>query len=216
MAKRVFVTATNTGIGKTYATLRLINESARKKLLPGVLKPIETGVVNIPQDGKALFQECKKYNKNFEKFRLEDIVPYRYSLPAAPYVAKKEESINIDKIFQALSKIEKECDLLFIEGAGGVMVPIEKDYYMIDLIRDLKAAVLLVTPSRLGSINDTLLSMEALRRRGIEFEWCVNLYEDKESFFEITYPFYRDNFERVPILQYDSSSIIETLVNIRP
>ncbi len=61
---------------------------------------------------------------------------------------------------------------------------------MIDLAKVLESKVLLVTPSRLGCINDTLLSMEALKAREIPFEWCVNLYEDKESFSKVTQPFY--------------------------
>ena len=74
------------------------------------------------------------------------------------------------------------------------MVPVTKDFMMIDLAKKLKAKVLLVTPSRLGCINDTLLSMEALRSRDMAFEWCVNLFEDRESFSEVTQPFYDEVF----------------------
>ena len=70
------------------------------------------------------------------------------------------------------------------------MVPITKDYMMIDLIKELDIKALLVTPSRLGCINDTLLSMEALNARSINFDWCVNVYEDIESFDEVTKPYY--------------------------
>jgi dethiobiotin synthetase len=61
---------------------------------------------------------------------------------------------------------------------------------MIDLIAELNIKTLLVTPSRLGCINDTLLSMEALKAREINFNWCVNLYEDKEEFEKVTQPYY--------------------------
>ena len=61
---------------------------------------------------------------------------------------------------------------------------------MIDLAKELNSKVLLVTPSRLGCINDTLLSIEALNSREINFDWCVNLYEDREDFWEVTQPFY--------------------------
>jgi dethiobiotin synthetase len=74
------------------------------------------------------------------------------------------------------------------------MVPITKDFMMMDLAKKLGSKVLLVTPSRLGCINDTLLSQEALKSRHIEFDWCVNLYEDKESFSEVTQPFYDEIF----------------------
>ena len=87
-------------------------------------------------------------------------------------------------------KLSKLCDILLVEGAGGLMVPVTKEYMIIDLIKELNVKTLLVTPSRLGCINDTLLSMEALKSRDIDFDWCVNVFEDKESFDEVTRPYY--------------------------
>ena len=65
---------------------------------------------------------------------------------------------------------------------------------IMDLIKELNIKTLLVTPSRLGCINDTLLSMEALKSRDIDFDWCVNVYEDKDSFQEVTQPYYDTAF----------------------
>ena len=70
------------------------------------------------------------------------------------------------------------------------MVPITAEYKMIDLIEELNCKTLLVTPSKLGCINDTLLSIEALKNRNINFDWCVNLHEDKNEFQKVTQPFY--------------------------
>ncbi len=66
------------------------------------------------------------------------------------------------------------------------MVPIKRDYMMIDLIEELDAKTLLITPSNLGCINDTMLSIEALERRDIDFDWCVNLYRDRDDFNRVT------------------------------
>jgi len=194
---RLFVTATNTSIGKTYTTLRLIELAAQKGLKPGCYKPIETGCDPIPHDGSKLLAKCQEFNKSFRNFSVEEIVPYRFSLPAAPFVAKNS-SIDIGSILQKATELEKSCDILFIEGAGGLMVPIECNYFMIDLIKDLQAPALLVTPSRLGSINDTLLSRMALENRGIDYLWYINLYEDKEKFNSITAPYYEKCMGEVP------------------
>ena len=70
------------------------------------------------------------------------------------------------------------------------MVPLTETYLTVHLIKELGAQALLVTPSRLGCINDTLLSMMALRSFDIPFEWCVNLYEDREDFAKVTQPYY--------------------------
>lgn len=160
----------------------------------GAYKPIETGVSDIPQDAKSLFLQAQKLNPDFKDLQLEDIISYTFKLPAAPFVAKYNTSIDIGLIQTQADKLRNFCDVLFIEGAGGLMVPIQKDFFMIDLIQYLDAKAYLITPSRLGCINDTLLSMQALERYKIDFEWFVNLYEDKEVFKTVTEPFYKDYF----------------------
>ena len=194
MTKRIFITATNTDIGKTYATTLLLREFASMGYKVGVFKPIETGVSDFPSDGKKLFDLAKELNPEMKCLNLDIIVPYQYKLPAAPYVAKGEESISLEYLSQNLQRIEEHCDIVLIEGAGGLMVPVEKDLFMVDLISYFKASVLLVSPSRLGSINDTLLSQHLLDSKKIPYTWAINLYEDKESFDEVTAPFYNNNF----------------------
>lgn len=186
----LFITATGTNVGKTHTTLRLIEAYAKTGLKPGVFKPIETGVSDEPQDAKALLVACQKYNPDFQGLTPKEITAYTFALPAAPFCADTAQEIKLEKIFEKYEELSKRCDILLVEGAGGLMVPITKDYLMIDLAKALNAPVLLVTPSRLGCINDTLLSMEALKSRDLKFEWCVNLHEDKESFAKVTQPFY--------------------------
>ena len=191
--KPLFVTATNTDIGKTYTTIKLIESLAKQDILVGVCKPIETGVLEEPIDAKLLLETVQKYNKNFKALKPRDITAYTFNLPAAPFCADHKKEIQIRKVKEKIESLQSLCDLLIIEGAGGLMVPITADYKMIDLIDELKPMTLLVTPSKLGCINDTLLSIEALKSRNISFDWCVNLFEDKESFKEVTQPFYDKN-----------------------
>ncbi|NLN13888.1 MAG: dethiobiotin synthase, partial [Arcobacter skirrowii] len=80
-------------------------------------------------------------------------------------------------------------------------VPIEKDFFMIDLIKEFNTKALLITPSKLGSINDTLLSIEALKNRDIDFEFFINLYLDIDSFEEVSKPFLKDYFKELKFLQ---------------
>ncbi len=207
---RIFVTATNTGVGKTHTTLQLLDIASKAGFRPGVIKPIETGVLGSPVDGSKLLSKCQELNPSLKPLSLEDIVPYQFRLPAAPYVAKGDTPINIEKIQKKIAKIEKLCDILFIEGAGGLMVPIEKDLFMIDLIRALNTKALLVAPSRLGCINDTLLSLQALEHKNVSHHWYLNLYEDRDSFFEVSYPFFKDYFGDVPL---DLTSVFERYIH---
>jgi len=190
----LFITATSTNVGKTHTTLQLIEALASRGLSVGVFKPIETGVTHTAYDASLLLKACRKVNERFKDLSPEDITAYIFPLPAAPFCADIDSTINIQKIIEKHDKLSKLCDILLIEGAGGLMVPITKEYMMINLIKELNAKTLLVTPSRLGCINDTVLSILALKTFDIDFDWCVNLYEDKEDFLKVTQPYYDEVF----------------------
>jgi dethiobiotin synthetase len=195
MAKKLFITATNTNIGKTYASIKILQKLGSQGIKIGAIKPIETGVSNIPQDAKKLLTVVKQYNNNFQNFEPSDICAYTFAPPAAPFCATNS-TIDIAKIEHLIATVEPLCDFLLIEGAGGLMVPITKDFFMIDLIKKLKTDALLVTPSHLGSINETLLSLNALTNANIAHKWCVNLYKEQESFNATTKPFYDAYFKK--------------------
>lgn len=186
----LFITATNTNVGKTHTTLKLIEAFASRGFRVGVFKPIETGVTNTAPDATILLKACQKVNENFKNLNSLDITAYTFTLPAAPFCADTDKIIKIEKIIEKYHALSKLCDILLVEGAGGLHVPITKDFHIIDLIQKLNIKTLLVTPSRLGCINDTLLSIESLKSRDIDFDWCVNLYEDKDDFIEVTQPYY--------------------------
>ena len=192
----LFITATNTDVGKSYACSVLLKKYAKEGLKVGYFKPIETGVTSAPHDGTLLLNLTQTLNASFN-VTINDVVPYQFELPASPFVAKQQSHIDIALIKEKMNYLLQFCDILIIEGAGGLMVPILKEYFMIDLIQELNAKAILIVPSHLGSINDTLLSMEALKNRNIEFDWYVNLYKDKEEFSKITLPFYEAYFGKI-------------------
>jgi len=196
-----FITATNTDIGKTKASEFFLKKLAKDGKKVGYFKPIETGVSNQPLDGTFLLNLTKKLNPSFD-VNINDIVPFQYELPAAPFVASKGKNIDIQIIKNKINKLLKLCDILIIEGAGGLMVPINKNYFIYDLIKDIKPTkTILVCPSFLGSINDTLLSQNLLKQHDIKFDWYINLYKDKKEFEKITLPFYKAYFDKIRYLQ---------------
>lgn len=214
----LFITATNTGIGKTYTTLKLLETLSAQGLKVGVMKPIETGVMPTAEDATLLFETAKKYNPLLEQLTLNDIVPYRFELPAAPFVAKGRKKINMEVIQKAYEKIEALCDIVLIEGAGGLLVPIEEDFFMYDFIAFFQAKTLLVGHDQLGCINDILLNLHLLDSLGIQdYEWCVNSKSeaDKEAFDKITLPFLKKMFGRVLFVQNDMKTIISSLITYR-
>ena len=209
--KSLFVTATNTDVGKTYTTLKLIEHLGKQGISVGICKPIETGVIEEPLDATLLLKQVQKYNKNFQNLKAKDITAYTFELPSAPFCADLEKTIQIEDIKNKINELAKLCDILIIEGAGGLFVPITATYKMIDLISELKCSTLLVTPSKLGCINDTLLSIEALKNRNIPFEWAVNLFEERDNFKEVTQPFYDEVFPNWWSVQEELENFIKKL-----
>ena len=198
--KSLFITATNTDVGKTYACEKFLNYFAKAGLKVGYFKPFETGVFDKPLVGSKMLELAKKLNPSFN-VTINDVVPYQFKLPAAPYVAKGNTIIDIDFLKEKKRYLEQFCDVLIIEGAGGLMVPIEKDLFVIDLIKEFECEAILITPSKLGCINDTLLSINALKAKNIDFEFYINLYQDINSFEEVSKPFLLDYFEKLNFLE---------------
>lgn len=195
-----FVTATNTDVGKSFASKKLLSYYASMGYKVGYYKPIETAVIDDkPSDGIMLLKLAKELNSDFN-VDIKEVVPYRFTLAASPYVAKGDSIIDIEYLKAQKEYLQTFCDVLIVEGAGGLMVPIEKEFFMIDLIKELQCKAILISPSNLGSINDTMLSIKALKSHNIEFEWYINLYKDKESFFETSYPFLKDYFSKIEFL----------------
>ena len=200
MNKSLFISATNTDVGKTYACEKFLNYFAKAGLKVGYFKPFETGVVDFPLDGSKMLELTKKLNPSFN-VTINDVVPYQFELPAAPYVAKGNTIIDIDFLKEKKKYLEQFCDVLIVEGAGGLMVPIKKDLFIIDLIKEFDCEAILITPSKLGCINDTLLSINALKAKNIDFDFYINLYHDINSFEKVSKPFLIDYFGKLNFLE---------------
>lgn len=161
MHKGIFVTGTDTGVGKTIVTAGISLALKNKGINVGIMKPISTGGI---QDAKFLL--------NFiglkDDIRL--VNPVSFKNPLAPYVAGKIENrkINKNKIFTSFEKLKKLHEFIVVEGIGGVLVPILKDYFVADLIKDFKLPVIIVSRAGLGTINHTLLTLKILEQRKIK------------------------------------------------
>lgn len=215
MKKRIFVTATNTDIGKTYTTKLLLQEFAKRGLLVGVIKPIETGVVGgYAADGETLLETLKQLNPKLWSLDVEDIVPITYELPAAPFVASHNTPLDREKIEKTLQEMEQVCDVLIIEGAGGLYVPVDAETMMIDLIQFFDAKALLVTHCSLGCINDTILSQKALESKNISYVTAFNCRENDASFAQISEPYFVHSGQKVLKVDRDIDIICDLLYNL--
>lgn len=164
-ATTFFVSGTDTGVGKTYITAGLAGALYKAGINVGVMKPVETGWQSAnTSDAHRLAKAAHSLDP------LELVCPYRFRAPLAPQVSAEEEGTIINKrlILKAHRRLSKRYDVLLVEGAGGLMVPVNRNMFMIDLALLLGGKIILVSADKLGCINHTLLSLEAARKRGGE------------------------------------------------
>lgn len=163
-AFRLFVTGTDTGVGKTEAACALLSLLAEAGLRPAAMKPYESGCLDRrrPADALALKAAARCDDS------LDRLCPYRYRAPLAPGVAaaRRRETPSFARVL-ALARSYYDGRPLVIEGAGGLFVPIDARRDIIDLVEALNIPVLLVARAGLGTLNHTGLSLDALARRCI-------------------------------------------------
>jgi len=211
--RKIFITATNTDIGKTYTTCKLIESYANMGYKVGVIKPIETGVETTPLDGEKLLLQVQKYNPEFNSLHVNDIVPIQFTLPAAPFIASGGESIDLSIIQKAIQKLEHYCDILLIEGAGGLMVPVDTNTMMYEFIEQLECdATLLISHCVLGCISDTLVNRAFLESKQIPHIWALNC-KDSDSFQNISKPYFDYTCKEYYIVDRDIDKIALDLYN---
>lgn len=160
----IFITGTDTAVGKTLVSAALAWSLKELGLDVGVMKPVETGVVKgRPSDAGRLTHAAQVSDS------LDLVCPYAFRLPVAPLDAARTErrTIQIPTIMRACRQLQAQHDLLLIEGAGGVHVPITPTMDVLDLIEKLKAPVLIVGRVWLGGVNHALLTLNALREHKI-------------------------------------------------
>jgi len=206
---RILITATNTNIGKTYTTLKLIDAFSSLGYRVGVMKPIETGVNDKPLDATLLLTAIKKVNPDFKMMQIRDICPIQFTQPAAPFVAKGREKIDFKSLKHAQKKLERYCDILLIESAGGLMTPVEDNFIMRDFIDFFDATPLLISDDQLGCINNTLLNLSILPKDTL---WCINKKSFDGSFESVSLPYFHAKFEKVLTVQNDIKEIVNSLL----
>lgn len=171
------ITGTGTGVGKTVAAAALAKLFRECGLKVGVLKPVETGCGGeelSPADGLLLARAagvslCGREEGAWIEARIEDVAPWRFAEPLAPVEAGRLAGIEIsvDRIYMAMDRWMERADLVIVETAGGLLVPINTNFNFADLIQGFELPVIVAAPNRLGVINHMLLTLEALRSRGL-------------------------------------------------
>jgi len=169
--KALLVTGTDTGVGKTMLTCAIARALVERGSRVGVYKPVETGCSVVA--GGLLAEDVEKLLAAAGGGQaVETAITYRFALPAAPLVAAAEARETIDplRIIAGYESVARDYDIVLVEGAGGLLVPIADNYTYLDVARQLALPVLCVVGSRLGCINHALLTLRMLLYSGVR---CV-------------------------------------------
>ncbi|MBN2653888.1 MAG: dethiobiotin synthase [Nitrospirae bacterium] len=183
MTKGVFITGTDTGVGKTFVSCMILRWLVKKGIRPGAMKPVETGCLTtgsglLPADAASLKAASGMQND------ISDIVPYMFDKPLSPYAASMKDGRIIDPrlIISQYVSLKSSFDFMVVEGAGGLLVPVcsgtsagigRSAYFYSDLVRDLQLPLLIVARAGLGTINHTMLTVRCALDEGLRVAGVV-------------------------------------------
>jgi dethiobiotin synthetase len=174
IARGIFVTGTDTGVGKTRVATALLRAFVAAGGRAVGMKPVAAGVdpaATLNADVAALVAAGNV------QAPLADVNPFAFTPAIAPHVAAKAagRAIDLDRIAAAYAALARRADLVVVEGAGGALVPLDEQRDMLDIASRLGLPVLLVVGMRLGCLNHALLSAVAIRARGLQLAgWVAN------------------------------------------
>jgi len=168
MQRNLFITGTDTAVGKTHVTAALLTELRRRGVRAAAFKPIACG--------KGGRHDAEIYAAIMDHEQpLDAINPVYLRRPLAPSVAAKIERKRIDlrKILRTYQQLAVSYDVVLVEGAGGLLVPIRDNYFVADLAKSLKLPVIIVARLGLGTINHTLLTVRQAHAHGLKIAGLV-------------------------------------------
>ncbi|WP_418697338.1 dethiobiotin synthase [Bacteroides sp.] len=180
--KIYFISGIDTDAGKSYCTAWLAGELVRSGQRVITQKFIQTGNTGHSED---IDLHRRLMGTGYLPEDREGLtMPEIFSYPCSPHLAARidRRPIDFDKIERATLELARRYDIVLVEGAGGLMVPLTEDFLTIDYIAQKQYPLVFVTSGKLGSINHTLLSFEAIKRRGIQLDTVLyNLYPTVED-----------------------------------
>lgn len=170
MKPGLFITGTDTGVGKTVITRALVRAASRRGIDVVALKPVESGVLYEEKtDSERLVAAADRAGRN------ENITAYAFREPLSPHLAARLDGSSIEpaSVTRFLLEWTTRADLVIAEGAGGFLVPVAEDVTFGDVVAKTGFSLLIVAPDVLGTVNATLLTIEAARRRNIDIAGVV-------------------------------------------
>ncbi len=171
MAKGLFITATDTGVGKTWMTGRLAYLLRKQGMNLGVWKSIQCG----DAWGQPTADSYELKRRSGVDDLEHEIAPFSFQAPLAPIIASRLEKkmLNVDEIIESANPLINKYNVVLVEGVGGLAVPINETQMIVDLAVKLNYPLIIVSRSGLGTINHTLLTIDFARKYGLQISGII-------------------------------------------
>ena len=165
-----FVTGTDTDVGKTCVSASIAKHLRDIDVDVGVMKPFASGYKATPDSVSEDVEILMKYSG--VKDPVDLVNPYYFEIPTSPYDASKQLNLEIDiyKVIESYKQLASIHDVVIVEGIGGIMTPISKNYFVSDLISDLRLSSFIVTGSKIGAVNHFMLTYEHVRQKNLNLK----------------------------------------------
>jgi len=182
-----FITGTDTEVGKTLVSAALILKLQEQGLRAVGFKPVAAGLIEL--NGQLINDDIETLLKVSQRvdsqLTTQDICPFILPEPAAPHLVAKKHGIHLSKeiMLEKYEALANQYDIVLVEGAGGFLVPINDNYTLGDLATELQLPVILVVNIKLGCINHSLLTVEAIQQSGLKVHgWISNMCQPATEF----------------------------------
>jgi dethiobiotin synthetase len=179
MKKSFFITGTDTGVGKTCATVALMHYFKQQGQTVLGMKPVAAGCEwmdgQFKNEDALLLQEHAS-----DQLQYTDINPYAFELPVSPHLAAKDNPVKIEKIVESFIAISNKAEVVLVEGAGGWFAPLNKEQDIADLAQALNIPVILVVGIKLGCINHAKLTFQAINATDIQCHGWLAVCNDAD------------------------------------
>jgi len=171
--KSLFITGTDTDVGKTYVTAGLTVTLRKMGIDVGIMKPLAAG---SPQKKGFKSEDVEILSRAAQISDPENLMnPQFFKMSASPYTASKnlKVPVKVGSVLSAFKNLSKKHSMLLVEGMGGIMTPILKNYFVADLIKEMKLDAVIVTRTRVGTINHTLMTCQMCKKYKIPIKGII-------------------------------------------
>lgn len=203
LPRHFFVTGTDTGVGKTTVTVRLMQQLIAQGFTVIGMKPVASGCEWL--DGRWQNEDVRQLTAASNVNAPPELInPYCFDPPIAPHIAAEQAGVTIDLsvIQSAYTQLTTMADVVIVEGAGGLLVPLNSKQSLADLIQVLNIPALVVVGMRLGCINHALLTAQVLQQRGIRFcGWVANSIDSQMSMPQENLQTLIESLQQAPLLE---------------